>query len=696
MWETITPETVSQYVRFKRKVRRDDEDWDYDPNEVDMFAKQAEGTAFLWNRLSEHGVALLADEVGMGKTIQALAVLSLLFHQKPDARVLIIAPRRVVAENWMSEYHTFIAQHYRKDHHKSNVFAAEIGGKPVHPPIHCENLYDLAQQYSRMWPHVMIARTSSFSGLLKENLEYDSSGQQRSLADKQTQAFSEAKSIRNELYELKERLELNQPAPFDLLIVDEAHYYRTKHQGSQKVAAAQAFFGAPHLDHDQDSPEEWKPIAQKTLLLTATPNHSNEQDIERILSYFPHAMRLPEEERSEEILKRIGLRRFRRFESKTKYQYRKEEPLTATFRTDSKDGIASEAFFAVYQKHLAQTTEHPRKVYLHGYLEGFEAIPASEADTDDEEVQNNKDGDEESQVRPGDVTEGGDFQRSEADSALLNDLVRVYREHHGRKDAAPRHPKYDKLVESITGNNSGSDSQLSKAVVFVRRIPSTKEISRRLNRADDTRLARKLALAYGATVSKSDHNRTAEDWLERAHNLARESHLGRVGDEPDPSLEEETQGSERELEYRRSIVLDLFRVESNKRAADDPRPRQYGALFEQIQSFRKKCINRQSILSVLFHPGADYWGEPYTISQLTRARKSDGRDYEGSAFCTRASNLEGSDKALVPALRAAWGIDDCGTAPASDDSRADFNTLWTLFWQGLKREDRRKVFHAHF
>ena len=45
---------------------------------------------------------LLADEVGLGKTVQALMVLNSLRHQRPDLRALVIAPDRLVPQ-WRDE-----------------------------------------------------------------------------------------------------------------------------------------------------------------------------------------------------------------------------------------------------------------------------------------------------------------------------------------------------------------------------------------------------------------------------------------------------------------------------------------------------------------------------------------------------------------------------------------------------------------
>ena len=53
---------------------------------------QLEGVAAIYNILCQHNFAYLADEVGMGKTYQALGLVALLWNEMPDARVLFISP----------------------------------------------------------------------------------------------------------------------------------------------------------------------------------------------------------------------------------------------------------------------------------------------------------------------------------------------------------------------------------------------------------------------------------------------------------------------------------------------------------------------------------------------------------------------------------------------------------------------------
>ncbi len=107
---TIVPHDVSTYVNFDRS----NPDWCYHPKASSMFDKQAEGVAHVWNVLSDKKVAVLADEVGMGKTLQALGVCALLWRIKNDARILVIEPREIEAANWQNEFLTCLSNDYIK------------------------------------------------------------------------------------------------------------------------------------------------------------------------------------------------------------------------------------------------------------------------------------------------------------------------------------------------------------------------------------------------------------------------------------------------------------------------------------------------------------------------------------------------------------------------------------------------------
>ena len=151
-WKTITPETVTKAINFNATK---DENWRYDEaNNDSMAAKQTEGVAYLWNLLSKHKIALLADEVGTGKTFQALAVAALLWQQKPHARVLVVAPNTTLCTQWRNEYETFVRKLYKQVDHKVKSC---VNDKPVQGMEIAAGLEDLAEIIQRATAHMYFA-----------------------------------------------------------------------------------------------------------------------------------------------------------------------------------------------------------------------------------------------------------------------------------------------------------------------------------------------------------------------------------------------------------------------------------------------------------------------------------------------------------------------------------------------------------
>ena len=73
-----------------------------DPALKSLGKLQLEGAVALHNMIAdpEIGMGYLADEVGMGKTYQALGLAALLWHLKPTAEIAFIAPREAVQQHW--------------------------------------------------------------------------------------------------------------------------------------------------------------------------------------------------------------------------------------------------------------------------------------------------------------------------------------------------------------------------------------------------------------------------------------------------------------------------------------------------------------------------------------------------------------------------------------------------------------------
>jgi len=445
----ITPVEVSNVMNFDVT----DVHWHYKTGATSMAAKQAEGVAGLWNLLSNHQLALLADEVGMGKTYQAMGVMLLLWQVKPDARVLVMAPNRTLCNNWKMEFSTFTQEHYRG---KNNPFTSEEGEEKYAPQIH-GRLADLTAAVKENAHHFYLTTIHSLSSLVPKG---EKGKKEDALKAAETYGVSYHHQIKEALGD----------EGFDLIIIDEAHYLRNRNGDSQRANAAKAFFGK-----DQDR------LGSNVLLLTATPNHSSSRNIYDILSYFSELPNRYAEDDVRGLMNEFAIRRLRKMEGKedsqSKYEYRHERASVSNF--DNR--MDAELFFALYQKQLVVQLDKENKSggdrrILYGYLEGFESTgsTASERENDIEEEQIYN-----------------DFNQAR-DSSLLSKLTRQFHDIYHR---FPDHPKYDALVNACVTGDPFEDLQplhSNKHLVFVRRIPSVREITQRINARYDEMMAERL------------------------------------------------------------------------------------------------------------------------------------------------------------------------------------------------------------
>jgi hypothetical protein len=525
-WGALLPEKVADWINFDRSNPY----WHYEGQEsTSMASRQAEGVAYLWNLLSRHGVALLADEVGMGKTFQALGVASLLWKMKPDAKILVMAPNRDICAHWRREHHAFVQFHYRPvDYCVKNG----VDGDPVQSIKTCSRLEDLATAVEEDAGHLYLVTIHALSGLVP----VDEKG-----PDNAAMARKYARKIHTRI-----KAALG-GAGFDLIIVDEAHYFRNRSGGSQRVNAAEAFFGT----HDVR-------LADKTLLLTATPTHTQFNDVHNILSYFVESCE-GSDHSALALMRQHGLRRLRRMQGGnhhySKWEYRCEKDMPCDFGQRPE----SEMFFALYQKKLVADLGMTRdnKSLLYGFLEGFESVGRAGATSELSAV---ADGETEDDA-------GKDFSKAK-DSDLLARLTAQYFRTFGR---FPDHPKYGQLVEQCLPKDlfaAPRNLHEDKHLVFVRRIPSVRELTQRINEAYDVVLAQRIYRAWGL----SDDAPAVEKWRKSKPIWSRAGfdELVRSCQSGPPDLEEELDdeglslSEEDEDAYLGSAISDLFVVKKGR------------------------------------------------------------------------------------------------------------------------------------
>ena len=577
----LNPEYLTQYINFNYK----DPYWQFNVNDDSSMEKiQAEGSAKIWNLLLEHKIALLADEVGMGKTIQALAVICTLWRQKPDAKVLIYAPNETVALKWRKEYLNFIRFHYR---FSDNLIKSDLTNEPLRDGFFCENHYSLLDHASNLWPSLYICKISSLSNLHSkflstenlqklqinitrpENLENASDDVKnkwiRDIAWKSNQAFYQYFNATD--------------PPFDLLIIDEAQYLRRTEDdltGTNRSISANHFFKG--INPIGESKKQ--PLASMVLLMTATPNHSSQKDIQNIVKLFDEGLGKLS---ASKILDILCVRRFGRLCSKTKHNYRNER-IEGSRLTTTREIL----FFGAYQKTLIANGKNKKdssntnayRVML-GYLEGFEFFSNNES----KQYSLNKKDDSNIQTSV-------DFSEQIEDHSLIKNISEDYKRIYHRY---PDHPKYDNLIRFLSNRKNNSSLYEEKTLVFVRRIPSVFEISRRVIENYDS---------YFLELLKECN----PEWrnLKLGSNLRRLFYyeIKKSGDSTDEVYTNQIEPEE-DRNIPISMILDLFTIKKTD-----------SYKTTDCSNFKTRFTRNTDFFSIFFQPGSNYMGQSYKLSKL--------------------------------------------------------------------------------
>ncbi len=652
--KTMHPKDVSDLITFVAK----DMDWAYDASlnaRPTMAGLQAEGVAYLWNLLTEHRLALLADEVGMGKTFQALGVASLLWRDKPDAKILIMAPNQVICQHWAREFETFTKEHYKKADDCVKKLSDDLPKPLVAQHYRLRSLAEAIEGRAERPRHgqLYITTIHSLSGLT-------SNGDPK--ADKRYEARREAEAIRKKILNgLGEE-------GFDLVIIDEAHYFRNKNGSSQRVAAAKAFFGTP-----EDS------IGQRTLLLTATPSHTHLEDVSNILSYF-----IPMDEKElaapvDGLMIKYGLRRFRILAGSgdqiyTKHQYRSEFAISCEFG----DLPNAEMFFALYQRRLVHelNIRNEKRKVLYGYLEGFESLGSNKKNSESDHAE-----DEHSK----------DFN-SALDTALLGEMSDKYRE---LFISAPEHPKYGKVVsecasEVLFGGANRAPLHEDKHLVFVRRIPSVHELTKRVNEQYDEIFAKEICAAWKIKPGdpKFDDWRKQEWSREGFDAIARDAFRGNAveneedsekNDDDAEAADAAENGDPENVEkssYLRSRIADLFKTINPGNGAE-PIP------ATDCSRFSLNLRKSTSIHAMFMEPSSDYligaYEQHYEFKQGGKSRL----DYTKLAHDQRMSGhgLGQESERLSHTL----------TDKIAKKYTKPIQTMWALVFPHLSSDEKMKL-----
>jgi hypothetical protein len=651
-WGGLKPDQVAKIINFEEGNAK----WDYVVDAAPtMASRQTEGVARLWNLLSQHRVALLADEVGTGKTFQALGVATLLWRMKPDARILLMTPNRDICHHWEIEFATFVDAHYR---HADDRVKSKADGKPIPQTESHYQLRGLADALESRSakphpPQLYVTTIHSLSGLVGD-----------ANVSKKNEA---AKHAAQELYQ--RMMTALDGEGFDLIIVDEAHYFRNTDGGSQRAAAAGAFFGSPKHR-----------LGQRMLVLTATPSHTHLSDVASVLSYFTELGENGRSRRPDELMEKFALRRFRIMNGAdgghTKHRYRREiaTPCDFTGRPEA------EAFFALYQHKLVHDLKlfSEKRRVLYGFLEGFESSGP----------------DKKMQVEQICSVELTDNERSENfttadDTRLLHEMSKDYRD---AFRCAPDHPKYGGLVDQcappdLFGACTDVPLHEDKHLVFVRRIPSVRELTKRINEKYDEVLARQICSAWDLQSADPEVRRwmkiLSRDGFEELIRKRKAAHPDAGADDAgdddldtdgDANVDGEPGEGPVHDAYLGSKIAELF-VTKKIKGKPAPAP-------TDCSRFSLSLRRSTSIHAMFMEPASDYMAGGYRNYVEFRQGDKARADYTKMA---RAERL--TKHGLIT------GIDSEQTLPSDAkahlyDNGLEIETLWSVVFPHLAAEQQ--------
>lgn len=536
-WMNLSQEDIARLVQF------------YDPKINEKLDKlQRVGCFHLWNALCDEtlGYAYLADEVGMGKTYQALGVIALLYYIKPSAKVIILTPGKEMQKQWSSDWHSFFQTKFCPDGIDAHLKAYRIdanGQKSfesrVQPQI-CENLNQFAQYLVSSQASTYLLRYPSFSlpirvfdwEAFREDkdalvpfddlvIEFkkimDSIGCyiEESELDNYRNKFSSELNLENAsdfflvIYKKKLAALVQNFSP-DLIVWDEAQYLRTD---ATRNNSMRDILGSDL--HRQGC---------RHLFLSATPAHRDIGDIEKLndllfvngdASNQVKPIRIARNElNNAEFRQSVSpwmVRRERTFNEKGKQQYRDFKQIPIDMFAEEKGAMYALTFAAI-QKKLVELLDGQNNRFRMGEISCNESVRASIESSGGKAINQAK-ADLETTLEESSKTNN----REPIDEKYLEYLGNRFKELQGGNNGAVTlglpHAKIDHVVNGLARDCLESGS-CTKELVFVRRIATVDELADRLlyefQRVLDARIAtmtgRDAQYYWGLTADEQDES----------------------------------------------------------------------------------------------------------------------------------------------------------------------------------------------
>lgn len=454
---------------------------------------QIRGTAALYNVLCDGSFAYLADEVGMGKTYQALSLAAIVWNEKPDAKLLFLSPRENLQDKWKDDYLRFFASNYRRKHCiGDDSVSSVLFGEPVYRPELFPNLRSWTPSIGMQERIAPFIRHTSFTrpvyvtqndcvdldllwtktvNQLQEwglfdvprpyHLDRDNASWKLNIA------FATA---------LNKKLESVTPGEpyFDLVIIDEAQCLRNPNNQTNTVLFT-ALRGQ----------------VRKWLFMSATPAHNSPDDIPTILNHYLDAGIVLDPELVHDLplmqqhLQKFMVRRQRQYRTVSgaalefvkKTEYRNHDSHYWAVRSSDMTASGTLAM-AIVQKGLVKILQGKNNRYQVGFLSSFESLQSSIR----------------GRVETTGSDDSGDWYRDQASGPSKDSkdpeapdsefITRISGDYENRFGISLPHPKVDALVKKVAPQAFGSDEVPGgqKYLIFTRRVSTVAALKNALTR----------------------------------------------------------------------------------------------------------------------------------------------------------------------------------------------------------------------
>jgi hypothetical protein len=483
---------------FSRPIRPDDVGALIDLRVVEdaatgeMAELQLAGVAGLYNILCEQPFAYLADEVGMGKTYQAMGLAAVVWNEKPTARILFITPRQNLQTKWKDDYRRFFASNYRRAQGAGDdLVASVLFREPVHRPVLFDNLRSWTPTIGMPEPIAAFLRHTSFTRPVYltsadlGDMDHLWDTTQRKLRGwglfelRRPRALSaESASAQLNLafagaLNRKLTAESNGEPYFDLVVVDEAQCLRNPGNQTNEV-----FFAALR-DH-----------VGKWLFMSATPAHGGPDDLPTILNHYPHSGEVLDPELVDDLpamqraLQSFMVRRQRKYRThpapstlvgKDKYRH---HDLEGWGVRDADMSALGTLAMGLVQKGLVGVLRGRSNRYRIGFLSSFESLQSSISRALPVAV----DADSAEDAAAGDWHRDKSDGSSDAEAPDTQFIQRLTDDFEKRFELPLPHPKVDSVVDRVaplafgSGGYRGGD----KFLIFTRRVSTVGTLRDRL------------------------------------------------------------------------------------------------------------------------------------------------------------------------------------------------------------------------